>query len=117
MDLQQFYYYRVPGKVKSLKEFTYLTKDDKNFNPLNVSYERYLQAWSEHDAIHYLLNLPFSDYGERKVAHVEEHCQVGWLPVDERYSGYLRQKIIFDLPEGFGRNKIVETAEKLRELY
>jgi len=117
MNLQQFYYYNVPSKVKSIKEFEYLSKDDKNFNPLNVSYERYLQAWSEHDAIHYLLILPFSDYEERKVAYVEENCQVGWLQVDERYNGYLKQKIIFNLPKQFGRLKILETAKQLRELY
>jgi hypothetical protein len=55
--------------------------------------------------------------GERKVAFVEAHCRVGWSPYGYKFSLNVRDKINFLMPKGFGRLKILETAEKLRELY
>ena len=117
MDLQQFYD-RCPEKVSSEKRFLYNMSRDKDgtWAPhRHFTYQDYQNAWSEHDAVHYLLQYPFTVEGERLVAHVEDYHQIGWVPYGERFNGYIKQKIIFDVP--ISRLKILETAEQLREIY
>jgi hypothetical protein len=108
MDLQ-FFHSICPNKPLTEEKYDHQT----------VSYEDYITAWSEHDSIHYLLNLQFDVIGERKVAYVEQHCKVGYFQnkLSKRFNGYRQSKIIFNLPRGFGRKKIIECAELLRELY
>ena len=117
MDLQQFYD-RCPEKVVSKKRFLYYMSKDKDTTwapHKDFTYQEYLNAWSEHDAVHYLLQYPFTVEGERLVAHVEDYHQIGWVPYGERFNGYIKHKIIFDVP--ISRLKILETAEQLREIY
>jgi hypothetical protein len=117
VDLQQFYN-RCPEKVSSEKRFLYNMSRDKDgtWAPhRHFTYQDYQNAWSEYDAVHYLLQYPFTVEGERLVAHVEDYYQIGWVPYGERFNGYIKQKIIFDVP--ISRLKILETAEQLRELY
>ena len=117
MDLQYFYYCLAPEKVLSEEAFNHNVGLYVSQGIFSVSYGDYLKAWSEHDSIHYLLNLPFTLFGERKVAHIEAHCGVGWAPYGDKCSLNVRNKINFLIPKGFGRLKIVETSEQLRELY
>lgn len=120
MNLQYFYYHQCPEKVISEKHFLYHMSRDKDVTwapHKDFTYQEYLSAWSEHDAVHYLLNYPFTVEGERRVAHVEDHCQTGWAPYGDRFNGHIKNKIISELPKGFGRLNILETAEQLRELY
>ncbi len=117
MDLQHFYHYLTPEKILSEKSFSDSVWLHASSGIFSVSYSDYLKAWSEHDSIHYLLNLPFNLNGERKVAFVEAHCGVGWAPYGDECSLNVRDKINFLMPKKFGRLKILETAEQLRELY
>jgi hypothetical protein len=116
MDLQYFYHC-LPEKVLSEEAFNSNVWLYASQGIFSVSYGDYLKAWSEHDSIHYLLNLPFNLNGERKVAFVEAHCGVGWASYGDECSLNVRDKINFLMPKGFGRLKILETAEQLRELY
>ena len=117
MTLEEFYYERCPNKIQSVNHFNNSVQSHASRGIYSVTYEEYLKAWSEHDSIHYLLNLPFTLEGERKVAFVEVHCGVGWAPYGDKFSANVRDKIIFSLPKGFGKRKIAQTAQKLRELY
>lgn len=45
-----------------------------------------LRAYAEHDALHYLFNLPFTIEGENHVAFLEQKFQRGWLPVGKEYN-------------------------------
>jgi hypothetical protein len=117
MNLQHFYHYLAPEKVLSEDAFNGYAWLSSSRGIFSVSYSDYLKAWSEHDSIHYLLNLPFTLVGERKVAYVEAHCGVGWAPYGDECSANVRNKINFLMPKGFGRLKILETAEQLREHY
>jgi hypothetical protein len=117
MDLQHFYHYLAPEKVLSEDAFNRNVELYSGQGIFSVSYSDYLKAWSEHDSIHYLLNLPFNLNGERKVAFVEAHCGVGWAPYGDKCSLNVRDKINFLMPKKFGRLKILETSEQLRELY
>jgi hypothetical protein len=117
MNLQHFYHYLAPKKVLSEDAFNGYAWLSSGQGIFSVSYSDYLKAWSEHDSIHYLLNLPFNLNGERKVAFVEAHCGVGWAPYGDECSLNVRDKINFLMPKGFGRLKILETAEQLREHY
>jgi len=116
MDIQTFYFL-CPDKVLSEDAFNGARCIHSSRGIFSVSYSDYLKAWSEHDSIHYLLNLPFTMVGERKVAFTEAHCGVGWAPYGNKCSANVSNKINFTMPKGFGRLKILETAEKLRELY
>ena len=117
MNLQHFYHYLAPKKVLSEDAFNGYAWLSSGQGIFSVSYSDYLKAWSEHDSIHYLLNLPFNLNGERKVAFVEAHCGVGWAPYGNKCSANVSNKINFTLPKGFGGKKIMECAELMRELY
>lgn len=120
MDLQDFYH-RCPAKVYQEKYFP-INKDFMLCRPIKsdelFTYQDELNVFSEHDAIHYLLKYPFTGEGEYRVEYVEYHFQVGWGPYnDTRKCEFARQKIVSELPEGFSRLKILETAEQLRTFY
>jgi hypothetical protein len=117
MNIQYFYHYLAPKKVLPEDAFNRNVGLYTSQGIFSVSYGDYLKAWSEHDSIHYLLNLPFTLVGERKVAHVEAHCGVGWAPYGDKCSADVRNKIKFLMPKGFGRLKILEIAEQFRKLY
>ena len=118
LTLEEFYYEVCPDKVQTLNHFKNNVWKYNSTGIYSVSYEDYLKAWSEHDAIHYLLNLSqFTLEGECKVAFVEIHCGVGWAPYGDKFSANIKNKIIFPLPKGFGKRRISQTAQKLRELY
>jgi hypothetical protein len=118
MTLEEFYYEVCPDKVLAEYDFKNNVWNYNGTGIYSVSYEDYLKAWSEHDAIHYLLNLSqFTLEGECKVAFVEKHCGVGWAPYGDKFSANIKNKIIFPLPKGFGKRRISQTAQKLRELY
>ena len=120
MDLQDFYL-RCSEKVLDEKYFPFnkgfmfskIIESDELF-----TYQDHINAFSEHDAIHYLLEYPFTGEGEYRVEWVEYHFQVGWGPYDNTMKcEFTRHEIVSKLPEGFSRLKILETAEQLRKLY
>ena len=118
ITLEEFYYEMCPNKVQTLKHFNNSVQKHSGRGIYSVSYDDYLKAWSEHDSIHYLLNLSqFTLEDECKVAFVENHCGVGWAQYGDKFSLNLRNKIIFPLPKRFGKRRITQTAQKLRELY
>jgi len=118
ITLEEFYYEICPNKVETVNHFNNSVWSNRSRGIYSVSYDDYLKAWSEHDAIHYLLNLSqFTVEGECKVAFVENHCGVGWAPYGNEFSANLKNKIIFSMPKGFGKRQIIQTAQKLRELY
>jgi hypothetical protein len=117
MDLQCFYDL-CPDKVLSEKSYNYSVSLDKTSVPCSgFSYQDYLVAWSEHDSIHYLLELPFGPDGEKKAAFVEVCYQVGWGIYGSKYNQFIDNKTIFKVPKNFSRKKIKECADLLRTFY
>jgi hypothetical protein len=113
--LEHFYHYTVPSRALPKKHFEYYKKVH-SFDKLE-NYEMYLKKLSEHDAIHYLMGLSFSDAEEKRVVTVEMHCNVGWYSLHPKYNTFHNRRIKFEIPTGMGRNLILGTAEKLRDLY
>lgn len=111
--LAPFYYRKCPDKVMSYKHFQYRNQES-NFN---IDYNQYLEAYSEHDALHFLLRLGFDDDGEIKVAKAERHCNVGWHRISKRLNGFHRLKTKYCPPEGLNKQVVLDTAARLRELY
>ena len=73
-----------------------------------------LRAYAQHDAIHYLYNLPFTQEGEQKVAWVEYKFNRGWYVVDEKYNTFFRQE--FDCRH-ITHKMIDEVAQMIYEVY
>jgi hypothetical protein len=114
--LEHFYYDEVPTRALSKKHFEYY-KEAHSFLDSLENYEMYLKKLSEHDAIHYLMKLGFSDNAEKRAVTIEMHCNVGWYSVHPEYNTFHNSRIKFEIPKGMGRTLILETAEKLRDLY
>jgi hypothetical protein len=48
--------------------------------------ERALRAYAEHDALHYLFQLDFSEKSEQYISYLEKTFNCGWLPYGEKYN-------------------------------
>lgn len=108
MDLQQFLD-TVPTKI-SYKEETLKIRQYRCPFYTEVG----LNAWAEHDALHYLFNRPFTIEGEEHVAYLERKFQRGWVMIGERYNTATPVPYEFDeiTPE-----MIDETASIIYQIY
>ena len=52
----------------------------------DLTVDETVNAWVEHDALHYLSQQPFNQEGEECVAYLEKTFNRGWLPFGERYN-------------------------------
>ncbi len=85
-----------------------IENDDASFTMDNI-----INAWCEHDALHYLSGQPFTEQGEKCVAYLEQVFQRGWLPFGDKYNAHYKEPCECDeiTPE-----LIDETAQMIREL-
>ena len=79
----------------------------------SITTDQALNAWYEHDALHYLSEKPFTDEGEEFVAYLEKTFNRGWLPFGEKYNTHYQRKCLFP---HITQELITETAEQIREL-
>lgn len=80
MDLQQFLD-SAPIKISYKEESIKIRQYRCPFKT-----EVALNAWAEHDALHFLFNRPFNREGENHVVFLEQKFQRGWLMVGEQYN-------------------------------
>ena len=107
MDLQYFVD-RLPGKPN---RDTIASQIENSSTPITT--DQALNAWYEHDALHYLANQPFTDEGEEFVAYLEKQFNRGWLPFGEKYNTYYQRKCMFS---HITQELITETAEQIGDL-
>ena len=85
----QYFVDRLPGKPN---RDTIASQIENSSTPITT--DQALNAWYEHDALHYLSEKPFTDEGEEFVAYLEKRFNRGWLPFGEKYNTYY-QKLIY----------------------
>jgi hypothetical protein len=54
----------------------------------SITTDEAINAWVEHDALHYLSQQPFTKEGEEYVAYLEKTFNCGWLPLGEKYNTF-----------------------------
>ncbi len=52
----------------------------------SITTDEAINAWVEHDALHYISQQPFNQEGEEYVAYLEKTFNRGWLPFGEKYN-------------------------------
>jgi hypothetical protein len=75
-----------------------------------VTFDEAVNAWVEHDALHYLSQQPFTKEGEECVAYLEKTFNRGWLPFGERYNTSIPRECECS---HITQELITETAEKI----
>lgn len=90
--LETFLLYKVPQIPSRLQILRRLRTDN-----IKLTISRSMQAWYEHDAIHFLGNLPFTLEGEQKVAFLERSIDRGWGSIDKKYNLYVPKKCKYPL--------------------
>jgi hypothetical protein len=77
----QFFVHNLPYLINREEIAERLTK-----NNALVTVDETVNAWCEHDALHYLSQQSFDKEGEECVAYLEKTFNRGWLPFGERYN-------------------------------
>ncbi len=106
-DLQHFID-TLPAKVT--REDLTLAIRNRNI-PLSI--DDAINAWCQHDALHYISGHSFSPYGEQCIVYLEEVFQRGWLPLGENYNQTSPRPCKYDT---ITTELIDETAEMIKEL-
>ena len=108
-DLQYFVNFQMPRKV-SRDVVSEIIKNEG----ISITTDEAMNAWYEHDALHYLGQHSFTDEGERGVVYLEKIFNRGWLPFGEKYN-------IFDPREcdcsHITQELITETTELIKNYY
>jgi hypothetical protein len=52
----------------------------------SITTDEAINAWCEHDALHYISQQAFDKVGEECVAYLEKTFNRGWLPFGEKYN-------------------------------
>lgn len=105
-DLRFFVDYHIPKKVSKETMAKVIQEEHHQFTT-----EEGMNAWREHDALHYLSSNPFSDDGERRVKYLEQIFQRGWLPYGHQYNPYTPQECKYS---HITQELITETAELIK---
>lgn len=105
-DLQFFVKHHIPKKVSKETIAKYIEDEHPGF-----TIEEGMDAWYEHDALHYLSLSPFSDNGERSVKYLEQIFHRGWLPHGHRYNPYAPKECRYS---HITQELITETAELIK---
>ena len=77
----------------------------------SITTDEAMNAWCEHDALHYLSGQPFTVEGERCVAKLEKVFNRGWLTYGWKYNMYNPKECEYS---HITQELIVETAELIR---
>ena len=72
-----------------------------------------VNAWAEHDALHYISQQPFTKEGEECVAYLEKIFNRGWLPLGEEYNTFTPKECECS---HITQELITETAEDIHSL-
>ena len=115
MTSLESYFYRIPyHPFNSSKEKII---EDLSKQNIFLDIEDYYQAWAEHDGLHFLTDTPLTKQGERIIASYEKHFNCGWYAKGEHYNGFYVPFEFYEIPEDLTMNKILKTAEHLRNLF
>jgi hypothetical protein len=79
----------------------------------SITTDEAINAWVEHDALHYLSQQPFNQEGEECVAYLEKTFNCGWLPLGEKYNTFKPKECeCFHITQEL----ITQTAEDIQSL-
>ena len=106
-DLKFFAIHHVPSKPDP----DYVQSQLNNHPEDKITLSQAMQAWYEHDALHYLAKQPFSMDGESHIAYLEKKFNCGWLPYGEKYNPFY--PFATDC-SGITKELILETANLIR---
>ena len=76
----------------------------------SITTDEAINAWVEHDALHYISQQPFNQEGEECVAYLEKTFNRGWLPFGEKYNPSIPRECECS---HITQELITETAEKI----
>ena len=76
----------------------------------SITTDEAINAWCEHDALHYLSQQPFTKEGEEYVAYLEKTFNRGWLPFGEKYNPSIPRECECS---HITQELITQTAEKI----
>ena len=76
----------------------------------DLTVDETVNAWVEHDALHYLSQQPFNQEGEECVAYLEKTFNRGWLPLGEKYNTFTPKECECS---HITQELITQTAEKI----
>ena len=107
-DLQFFVDFLLPSKIDS----DIIAAQIENCST-SITTDQAINAWFEHDALHYLSNQPFDKKGESNVAYLEKKFNRGWLPFGKEYNFHTPAP--FNFPK-ITQDLIIETAEQIKNL-
>lgn len=94
MELQRFVSFIIPDKNVLHKDIELLKNNPEKHN---ISKVQLINAWCEHDALHYLFNESFTYDGEVNVASLEKYFNCGFYPYDKKYNSFYNENIQKDL--------------------
>lgn len=80
----------------------------------NITIDEAMNAWFEHDALHYLGEHPFTDEGEQHVVYLEKIFNRGWLPFGEKYNTFEPKECVYS---HITQELITEIAELIESFY
>ena len=106
-DLKFFAIHHVPSKPDP----DYVQSQLNNHPEDKITLSQAMQAWYEHDALHYLSQKPFSIEGEEGVAYLEKRFNRGWLPYGEKHNPFYPRKFFCS---HITQELITETASLIR---
>lgn len=104
-DLQYFIDFQIPF-IPSRKTIKLYKKENND----SLTVDQILQAWSEHDALHYLSGKLFSHEDEEYIAHLEREFNCGWFPHGESRNSFLVHPKKLHCPH-ITQKLIMETAD------
>lgn len=105
-DIQFFVDFEIPYKI-SRDKVESVIKESSTL----ITIDEAMNAWYEHDALHYLFNQPFDINGETNVAYLEKTFKRGWLPFGKQYNTYKPTPFMFPV---ITQELITETAEQIK---
>ena len=105
-DLRFFVKHHIPEKISKERIAKYIEDEHPIF-----TIEDGMDAWYEHDALHYLSLNPFSHDGESRVKYLEEIFHRGWSPYGIKYNTYAPQECRYS---HITQELITETAELIK---
>lgn len=108
--LQQFINSILPDKDIIKKDINLL----KNSLSHELTEDDVVNAWCQHDSLHYLFNQSFTNEGESKVAFLEKTFNCGFYPHGEKYNSFHNRYTYCDW-DHITRDKIMETAELIKQ--
>jgi hypothetical protein len=85
IGIQKFVSFIIPDKNILHKDIKELKNNPEKHN---ISEEQLINAWCQHDSLHYLFNESFTYEGELSVSSLEKHFNCGFYLYGKKYNSF-----------------------------